>query len=214
MRNSIIHAIESQSVFGNRKPNLIVIDEIDGAVGGSSDGSLIKFLVDLVNRDHNQNNKNQENEEETVKTKTKKQKQLMRPIICICNDAYIPALRPLRAVAQIYNIRQTTPQELSRHLKGICDLQQLKIEMRALNLLCEKADCDVRTCLNTLQFLQTSTATTMTNSNSSKTSSSNRITVERIKSTPIGTKDSQKSIFSLWEKIFYFPPSKAASSKL
>lgn len=31
---------------------------------------------------------------------------LMRPIICICNDLYTPALRPLREVAKIFHFRK------------------------------------------------------------------------------------------------------------
>jgi chromosome transmission fidelity protein 18 len=126
---------------------------------------------------------------------------LQRPIICICNDAYVPALRPLRQIAQIYNLRKPEASVLAKRLKCICDLEGLKADMRALVTLCEKADCDVRTCLNTLQFLKSN-------------SGGNRkfkISTEVIKEAPVGHKDCQKSLFSIWHDIFYVPPSKKNS---
>ena len=35
-------------------------------------------------------------------------KALMRPVICICNDLYAPALRPLRAVALCFSFKPPT----------------------------------------------------------------------------------------------------------
>jgi chromosome transmission fidelity protein 18 len=215
LKNSILHSIESRSVFGDKKPNLIVIDEIDGAMGGQSDTSLIKFLVDLASRGAGRraqgvNEVDDESEEEgspqgatkvRAATGKKKKMPLQRPIICICNDAYVPALRPLRQIAQIYNLRKPEASVLAKRLKCICDLEGLKADMRALVTLCEKADCDVRTCLNTLQFLKSN-------------SGGNRkfkISTEVIKEAPVGHKDCQKSLFSIWHDIFYVPPSKKNS---
>lgn len=220
LKNSILHSIESRSVFGDKKPNLIVIDEIDGAMGGQTDTSLIKFLVDLANRGVGKRSKtgfqNEDSEDEgenvlsgngTTKiqaTAAKKKKMpLQRPIICICNDPYVPALRPLRQIAQIYNLRKPEASVLAKRLKSICDTEGLKADMRALITLCEKADCDVRTCLNTLQFLQ----------RKSDDDSKFKITTEEISNTTIGHKDSQKSLFSIWQDIFYTPPSKKNSGK-
>jgi chromosome transmission fidelity protein 18 len=45
------------------------------------------------------------------KTKKNNSFVLLRPVICICNDLYVPALRPLRQIALILNfprIEQTT----------------------------------------------------------------------------------------------------------
>lgn len=67
-------AIEMRSVFGDCKPNLLIIDEIDG-ISNSEGQGIAKVLLDIA-------------------SSTKKP--LRRPIICICNDPYAPALRNLR----------------------------------------------------------------------------------------------------------------------
>ncbi|KAJ3247360.1 hypothetical protein HK104_007803, partial [Borealophlyctis nickersoniae] len=49
LKNKLLNAIQSQSVMGSRKPNLVVIDEIDGASsGGSGDQNFMKLLTDVV----------------------------------------------------------------------------------------------------------------------------------------------------------------------
>lgn len=47
---------------------------------------------------------------------------LMRPIICICNDLYAPALRPLRDVAKVFHFKkpQVRPMCLLRMLGLSC----------------------------------------------------------------------------------------------
>lgn len=53
----------------------------------------------LAERKHATGKENVEN----VKTSSKKDRRtapLSRPVICICNDLYAPALRPLRQIAK------------------------------------------------------------------------------------------------------------------
>ena len=45
--------------------------------------------------------------------KKKKESRLRRPIICICNDPWVPALRELRKLATIINF---PPTQSSRHV--------------------------------------------------------------------------------------------------
>lgn len=78
---------------------------------------------------------------------------LLHPIICICNDLYVPALRPLRQVAQILHVKPIGPVQLSLRLKPICDREGLRINARTLVDLAEVMDSDVRSTLNALQFL-------------------------------------------------------------
>ena len=67
---------------GDQRPNCLIVDEIDGSVA-----PVVNFLVDLITGKGNN----------TAKAKKgKKNIILQRPIICICNDLYVPALRPLR----------------------------------------------------------------------------------------------------------------------
>ena len=71
---------------GDQRPNCLIIDEIDGSIA-----PVVNFLVDLIAGKDKQTNKS--------KKKGKKDIVLQRPIICICNDLYVPALRPLRQQA-------------------------------------------------------------------------------------------------------------------
>ena len=77
---------------------------------------------------------------------------LMRPIICICNDLYVPALRALRQVAHVVQIRPLSPVQLSIKLKHVCDEEGIKINTRTLVELAEAMDSDVRSSINALQF--------------------------------------------------------------
>ncbi len=69
------------------------LDEIDGAPVQSID-FLIKFVGEKA-----ANNSN-------AKGKNKTKNMLRRPIICICNDMYVPALRQLRQVAFVVSFPQ------------------------------------------------------------------------------------------------------------
>lgn len=68
-------------------------DEIDGAPVQSID-FLMKFVGD----------KGASNS--TLKGKNKVKNLLRRPIVCICNDMYVPALRQLRQMAFVVNFPQ------------------------------------------------------------------------------------------------------------
>ncbi len=45
LTKSIEDAIEMQSVFGDRRPNLVILDEIDGALGGGDGRNAITGCV-------------------------------------------------------------------------------------------------------------------------------------------------------------------------
>lgn len=88
--------------------------------------------------------------------KSKKQKNsgLIRPVICICNDLYAPSLRTLRTVAQTIEFTPAEPRKLQERLANIAKQEGLAISTRALNYLCTLTSNDIRSSLNTLQFLQ------------------------------------------------------------
>lgn len=74
----------SGSLAGNR-PTCVVIDEIDGATGGSDTG-FVRTLVKLI-----QDGSKPPRKAGSKKSK-KEQQPLIRPIICVCNDlcVYFP----------------------------------------------------------------------------------------------------------------------------
>ncbi len=132
-----------------------MIDEIDGAATAGNEQSLIKFLVRLAGSSHDDDAA----EEDTPVGQKNSNTSLVRPIICICNDLYVPALRPLRQVAHIVQVKPIGPATLSNRLRRICQEEGLKINTRSLVQLAESMDSDIRSALNALQFLQAKQAT-------------------------------------------------------
>ena len=166
----IENAIEMKSVFGNCKPNLLIIDEIDG-ISSSEGAGVSKVLINIA---------------------TSSKKPLRRPIICICNDAYTPALRNLRPHVLLFKLEKPKLLVLSRRLLEICKFEGINTDARTLATLCTLADNDIRSCLNSLQFMRRKSTT---------------ITVDMVKSSAVGSKDLTKSVFTVWDQIF-FPKNK------
>ncbi|CAG8743103.1 16355_t:CDS:10, partial [Racocetra persica] len=218
IKNRIKDALETQSVVFNKKPNLIIIDEIDG-VSGSGDENFVKLLLDLV--DGEKQSSRDVNQLTSKGTKTSKiffcdivviyclnnhglsgkkkksaKRPLLRPIICICNDQYTAALRPLKAHAKVVNFKRMQSNRLANRLKEICDREKLSADISTLFVLAESAEGDMRNCLTTLQFIK---------------QSSNVVTKELISKTSIGRKDTNKSFFTIWEEIFQTRSSKVRS---
>lgn len=144
--------ITSLGSLSSSKPTCLVIDEIDGAAGG--DAGFIKTLVKLVMDGSKTNKANYSSTNGSGGSKKQKKDAmppLQRPIICICNDLYVPALRPLRAIARIVRFHPPTNGMLVKRLRDICDKEQLKTDHKGLTTLVEVAEGDMRSCLNTLQ---------------------------------------------------------------
>lgn len=163
------------------RPNCIVFDEIDGAPSSSID-FLVKFVTGKA-----------------VK-KSKKTKEVLvckRPIICICNDLYVPALRSLRQMAFVVNFPPTTSTRLAERLNEIARHQGIKTDLGALRALCEKTGNDIRACLSVLHFFK---------------SLNKSVTLADIWKTSVGQKDQQKGLFSVWNDLFFIPRKTAQQS--
>ncbi|RUP44404.1 hypothetical protein BC936DRAFT_149509 [Jimgerdemannia flammicorona] len=168
-----------------QKPTLLIIDEIDGVSSGGGSESFVKLLVNLVSVEAKQQ---PELGTATGSRKNKTAKNpLLRPIICICNDQYAPVLRPLRGVAQVVHFKKIPSITIAKRLEEICESENMTTDTRTLGHLCDLAEGDVRSCLNTLQFMR---------------SRSSFLTVEMLDEAPVGRKDMGKSLFSIWEEIF------------
>ncbi|XP_031125690.1 chromosome transmission fidelity protein 18 homolog [Ipomoea triloba] len=72
-------------------------------------------------------------------------------------------------------------------LKYICNKEGVKTNSTALTALVEYTECDIRSCLNTLQFLNKKKET---------------LNVLELKSQVVGKKDASKSAFDIWKEIF------------
>ncbi|KAF5839559.1 P-loop containing nucleoside triphosphate hydrolase protein [Dunaliella salina] len=155
----VTDAVQMKPVLGSRKPNLVVIDEIDGATGGAEGHSAIAALVKIITAGSKQQPEGNDGGKPESKQRAKSGKKgkglppLARPLICIANDLYAPALRPLREVAQIFQFKEPNVEKLVSRLQHICNLEHVRVDKSALYALVQRAGVDIRSCLNTLQLL-------------------------------------------------------------
>ncbi|XP_027767712.1 chromosome transmission fidelity protein 18 homolog [Solanum pennellii] len=181
--------VQMNSVNADSKPKCLVIDEIDGAL---NDGKgAVEVILKLVSAERKlRASKENEPEGGNAGQKSSKKKHqktsLLRPVICICNDLYAPALRPLRQVAKVHIFVQPTVSRVVNRLKYICNRERVKTSSIALTALAEYTDCDIRSCLNTLQFLNKKKET---------------LNVLELSSQVVGRKDATRSAFDIWKEI-------------
>ncbi|KAI9737816.1 MAG: hypothetical protein M1834_009185 [Cirrosporium novae-zelandiae] len=122
------------------RPVCVVVDEVDGVVGGSNggEGGFMKTLIDLVMLDQ----KNSKDKEKNSSSKRKKKGdnfRLLRPLVMICNDVYHPALRPLRSsgVAEIIHVRKPPLDRVATRLKIIFEKECVPCDNDAARRICE-----------------------------------------------------------------------------
>jgi chromosome transmission fidelity protein 18 len=131
---------KSGQVKKNAHPLCVVVDEVDGVVGGSGgsgEGGFIKALIDLILLD-------QKNSATVGPTQTRKKKKgddfkLMRPLILICNDVYHPSLRPLRQsnYAEIIHVRKPPLDAVITRMKSVFEKEGVSCDSDAVRRLCE-----------------------------------------------------------------------------
>ncbi|KAJ9591978.1 hypothetical protein L9F63_001490, partial [Diploptera punctata] len=173
-RTQLEAATQMKAVMGTSpRPNCLILDEIDGAPAQSID-VLIKFVTGKL-----------------VKSKKKGQTSagsvLKRPVICICNDIYVPALRALRQIALIVPFPPTDSSRLAQRLMEISRKQRIRTDMGALMALADKTSNDIRSCLSVLHFFK---------------SQKKDIRVTDVQKNNIGQKDIHKGLFAVWQDIF------------
>lgn len=126
------------------KPVCVVVDEVDGVVGGSSsggvgEGGFIKALIDLINLD--EKNLRMVGQEASAVSKKKKADKfrLLRPIILICNDLYHPSLKPLRqsSFAEIVRIRQPAMNMVVTRMQDVFTKEGFQCDSDGVRRLCE-----------------------------------------------------------------------------
>ena len=125
------------------KPVCVIVDEVDGVVsgsGGSGEGGFIKALIDLVQLDQRNSGKGAEIVYNDYNKKQKGDKfRQLRPLILICNDAYHPSLRPLRAtsIAEVIHVRKPPLDKVISRLKMVFDNEGITCENDGVRRLCE-----------------------------------------------------------------------------
>lgn len=137
MQSSTIH-FSSNDSSQTGKPNCIILDEVDGADAKGG----IQALVELIRA-------------EVPAKGEKKTPFLTRPIIFICNHKYAQALRPLLPYARHFNVQPPSPSRLVSRLKAVLASEGLKVSVGGtiLHKLVQATGGDIRSCMNTLQFV-------------------------------------------------------------
>lgn len=126
------------------RPVCVVVDEVDGVVGGSGgsgEGGFVKALIDLVALDR----KNSEIPGKGSDPRSSKRNRkgdrfrLLRPIILICNDVYHPALRPLRSsgIAEVIHVRKPPMDKVIARLKFVFENEGIPCDSDGIRRLCE-----------------------------------------------------------------------------
>ncbi|CAN8295694.1 unnamed protein product [Cochlearia groenlandica] len=182
----ILDVVQMNSVTADSRPKCLVIDEIDGALGDGKGAVDVILKMVMAEKKHATGKENIDNGKASSK-KERRTAPLSRPVICICNDLYAPALRPLRQIAKVHIFVQPTVSRVVNRLKYICNMEGMKTRSFGLSALAEYTECDIRCCLNTLQFLNKKNET---------------LNVIDIGSQVVGRKDMSKSLFEIWKEIF------------
>ncbi|KAI1936826.1 Chromosome transmission fidelity protein 18 [Ophidiomyces ophidiicola] len=125
------------------KPVCVIVDEVDGVVGGSGsgEGGFMKALVDLVALDQ----KNSAKKFKITDTNSSNKKRrgncfrLLRPLILICNDVYHPSLRPLRtsSAAEIIHVRQVPLEQVVQRMRHVFEKEGILCDGDAARRICE-----------------------------------------------------------------------------
>jgi chromosome transmission fidelity protein 18 len=209
LRERVENATQMRSVLHGQpgydaKPNAIILDEIDGAMEGRDGRGAITELLKLAagegrkagsqgaKKDGGRDAAGSEDEEgddgpgKTAKKKSSTPK-LSRPIICICNDLWAPSLKALRDVARVFQFLPTPPRTMAKRLTEICRKEGMEPDRGAIMQVVEIADGDIRSALNTLQFMQRKFG---------------RISRDAITMAAVGHKDVGVTNFQLWRRIF------------
>ncbi|KAK9450334.1 P-loop containing nucleoside triphosphate hydrolase protein [Limtongia smithiae] len=142
----ITGALESHRV--GKRPVCIIVDEIDGG----AESGFIRVLLDILNSDTKAVVQNASVAGQATRKKKKSAKPLLRPIIAICNDPYVSALRCLRPLSEVVSYKRAATNVITQRLREICASENLVVDNRTLTELVENMDGDMRGCVNTLQF--------------------------------------------------------------
>lgn len=96
-------------------------------------------------------------------------------------------LRSLREVAQVYRFQAPSVARLAERLKQVCAAEGMSADLRALENLAVRTECDVRACLNALQLLHRSGV---------------GATLDSISDASVGAKDFTLGVMDAWRAVF------------
>ncbi|KAI1714282.1 chromosome transmission fidelity protein 18 like protein [Ditylenchus destructor] len=159
--------------LNKHQPTCLIIDGLE--YGGPE---IAKFLANWITK-----SSKKEGKRNTVLT-------VKRPIICTCNNVFVPALKELRPYILTLRISECNQKLLLRRLQKICSIESINIPPVELERLLSACRSDIRLCLNTLQFYYT-----FTNSTKKETKSSNALYFDKLTVKKDGRGNADTSIF-------------------
>lgn len=126
------------------KPVCVVVDEVDGVVGGAGsggEGGFMKALIDMVMLDQRNSRYTAEHGGKTAKKRKGDTFRFLRPLILVCNDLYHPSLRPLRAstIAEMITVLQAPLENVIQRVKSIFSREGIPCDGDGARRLCEAA---------------------------------------------------------------------------
>lgn len=159
VRDKVYNTLFSNNLQG--KPVCLVADEIDGSV----ESGFVRTLIEILNKDIRATNRvkyiktipNGGVPSQQVGKRGKKKSTgiLMRPIIAVCNNLYVPALEKLRPYCEIVSFKRPLETVLQERLRLICKKERVEVPTKLLSDIIDLAQGDIRNCINNLQFLAT-----------------------------------------------------------
>lgn len=157
-RNHILlqNTLDFEPVFGKKTKPLLVLEEMDGL--GTMNDTVLKTVSTLIGR----------------------------PVIIIVNNLYAPALRSIRNQAEIVRMDHPPSSKFISRLRTIAQEEEIEFDAAALVEIAEQSKYDMRTALNTLQFL----------------SIRQPITAQMVQLMPVGVKNATFTYFDIMEQLF------------
>jgi len=113
------------SLFGVKR--IVLLDELDGLTGTADRGG-VKAITDIA-------------------------KNAQVPIVLIANNAYDPRFSNLRNYCLLIQFKKPPAGEVMKHLRRICESEEIQVEENALKFIAQRSEGDVRSAVNDFQAL-------------------------------------------------------------
>ncbi|KAF5405934.1 ATPase AAA family [Paragonimus heterotremus] len=186
------------------KPCCLILDEIDGALPAA-----VELLASAARTAL------QPGGERRARTKRHATPLVLRrPVICICNDLFASAVRPLRAPGVPCLVLRFPTIDLGRlvaRLDCIARKEGVPVDKMLLTQLAELADRDIRSCLNAMQFLKSHLSRVSGDDIRKHLSVEDMWTLIGLGG---GLKDVQRSMFDVWKAVFTIPPTRVLAGRI
>lgn len=228
IRDLLARATQNTTLDSDKRPNCIIIDEIDGL--DASNKASLDLLLEILAAPLTSSSSKKDGK----KSGSSKSFGLTRPLICICNDIYAPALRDLKRLADIYYFHLPQDLRLVQRLQQICSSEHVTPppSTSLLHELITATGYDIRSSINSLQFaalhLQRQKQVQQSNQSSGaisayvSRSSNNKFTSSASSSSSmegilesmmkVGLKDDHLDAYQIWQQIFHRNTSSSSSS--